>query len=372
MQKRKKTVIISVINDLVTDQRVHKVSQTLYNIGYNILLVGRRLPDSLDLTKRDYNTKRFKLIFLKGPLFYAEINIRLFFFLLFKKFDIALANDLDTLPANYFAAFIKRKKLVYDCHEIFTEVPELIHRSFTKKIWELIEKCLLPKVKYAYTVNKSVANYYAIKYGVSMNIVRNVPIKHSITKKDTKRFNEKKKIIVYQGALNIGRGLEIMIESMQYIKNVDFNIIGDGDIKQELIKLVKQLKLEDKVKFLGKIPFKELHYYTEKADLGVSLEEDLGLNYRYSLPNKIFDYIHAGIPVLVSDLPEMSELIIKYRVGEILKNRTPEELANKIEFIFKDIKRYTLWMLNTIKAKEELCWEQEEKNIVSLFNSINL
>ena len=169
-----KKVIISVINDLVTDQRVNKVAQTLSNNGYSVLLLGRLLPKSMPI-KRAYQTKRMTLLFKKGVLFYIEMNIRIFLFLLFHKFDIALSNDLDTLLPNYLVTTLKRKKLVYDSHEIFPEVPEVINRKFIKTFWEKLEKFLIHRIKFAYTVNASVSEYYYNKYGIKMQIVRNVP-----------------------------------------------------------------------------------------------------------------------------------------------------------------------------------------------------
>ena len=139
-------IIISVTNDLTTDQRVHKVCISLQKMGFEILLVGRKLQNSLPLD-RNYQTHRIQLLFNKGFLFYAEYNLRLFFYLLFKKKEIVLANDLDTLLPNYLVSKLQKKKLVYDSHELFTEVPELINRPKTQKIWLKIEQKILPKLK---------------------------------------------------------------------------------------------------------------------------------------------------------------------------------------------------------------------------------
>ncbi len=373
MDKRKPKIIISVINDLVTDQRVHKVAQTLHMQGYDVLLVGRLLKESLSLSKRDYQTKRMSLIFTKGLFFYAEINIRLFLYLLFYKFDIALSNDLDTLLANFLVSKIKRKHLVYDSHEIFTEVPELINRSFQKNFWKRIEKSILPKLKYTYTVNHSVANYYNSEYGIKMQVVRNLPKSaNSFSETDKISFEKRTKTIVYQGALNIGRGLKLIINAMQYLEKVQLVIIGDGDIKNELVNMVYDLKLSDKIKFLGKIPFNELKSFTVKADLGISLEDNLGLNYYFALPNKIFDYIHAGIPVLASDLPEIANLINKYKIGIVTKTRNAKELANVITHFFSNDNKYKVCKNNTLIARKELCWENEEKIIIDMFNSLKV
>ena len=134
----KKRIIISVTNDLVVDHRVHKVATILMKNNYKVLLIGTKNKKSQPIS-RDYSTKRFQMIFHKKFLFYAEYNIRLFFYLLFTSTDIFLANDTDTLMANFFASFIRRKKLVFDAHEMFPEVPEVINRKIVKNFWTKIK-----------------------------------------------------------------------------------------------------------------------------------------------------------------------------------------------------------------------------------------
>ncbi|GAB4286810.1 MAG: hypothetical protein Kow0068_12460 [Marinilabiliales bacterium] len=353
-------VIISVINDLATDQRVHRVALTLHNEGYDVLLVGRKLKNSPEVN-RVYKIKRFKLLFNKGPLFYACYNLRLFIFLLFAKCDILISNDLDTLPANYCISKIRKKKLIYDSHEYFTEVPELINRPGTKKIWQKIERKILPKIKYSYTVCESLAEIYNEKYGINMKVIRNVPFyKEKIEKQDNPV-----KIIIYQGALNINRGLEEMISAMQFIDNAVFQIIGDGDIREKLIQLVKEKNLTDKVKFLGRKKLEELHKYTANADLGISLEQKAGLNYYYSLPNKIFDNIQARIPVLCSDFPEMNKIVSKYNIGKTISDYSPVAISKKVKEILNT--KYDNELFE--KAAKELCWENEKTVLLEILRT---
>ena len=162
---------------------------------------------------------------------------------------------------------------------------------------------MLPKLKNTYTVCDSIANYYAEKYQTKFNVIRNLPVKKNSTSFSKLSFDTSgKKIIIYQGALNMGRGLEFIIDTMPFLSNCILIIVGTGDIAKKLKKLVINKNLEKKVKFLGQLPPKKLQTITPLAALGISLEEDLGLNYRYALPNKIFDYIQAEVPILVSDL----------------------------------------------------------------------
>ena len=359
-----KRILVSVTNDLTTDQRVDKVCNSLLKLNYDVLLIGRKLKNSIPISKT-YHTKRFHLFFNSGFLFYAEYNIRLFFFLLFSKKDILLANDLDTLTANFLVSKIQHKKLVYDSHELFTEIPELVHRKKVKKVWLNLEEWIFPKLKNVYTVNKSIAKIYAEKYKLNVNVIKNYPY-YKLIEKGKFDFNTKgKKIILYQGAINIGRGLELMIETLKLLENYLLVIIGDGDILEELKKKVSLENLNGRIFFLGKIPPKELQHLTPLADVGFSLEEDLGLNYHYALPNKIFDYIQAEIPVIISDLPEMKQVISNYKVGEILVERSPESLAKLID---KTIKNNYLPNLKT--AKKILAWEIQEEKLWDIFKKL--
>lgn len=366
LKTTKKKIIVSVTNDLVSDNRVHKVCTTLLKMGFDVLLVGRKLPHSADI-ERDYGIKRMRLIFKKGACFYAEYNFRLFCFLLFAKSNILLSNDLDSLTANFLASRLKRIPLVYDSHEYFTEVPELIERSRVQKIWEWLEAKMLPHVKFAYTVCDSIANAYHNKYGTEFKVVRNLPQKKEL---NLQKNELTKKLILYQGAVNVARGLEQAIRAMKNINGAELVIAGDGDIRAELEKLVKADKLETKVRFTGRLPLEKLSELTTQADLGLSIEEDKGLNYRFALPNKLFDYIQAQVPVLVTNLPEMAAIVRKYNIGSITDSLEPAKLAENIKEALYNPEKRTLWKENLPAAAKELVWENEEKVLIEIFSNL--
>jgi glycosyltransferase involved in cell wall biosynthesis len=364
-------ISISVTNDIFNDQRVLRTVQTLCGQGYAVRVTGRSRKSRHTISTYPCPVKRFRLVFQRGPLFYAEYNIRLLLHLLFVKNDIFLSCDLDTLVANFLAARLKRKPLVYDSHEFFTEVPELVGRPFTKRIWESIEKRILPHVRHSYTVSQPIADAYRMKYGIRMEIICNYPVKRKHTGQPA--FSLKKGheyIILYQGSVNLGRGLELAIKAMRYTDNARLVIIGDGDIMQRLKLLVAEEGLTDRVTFPGRIAMHDLFYLTIQADLGISLEEDLGLNYRYALPNKLFDYIQAGVPVLVSDLPEMATIVNQYGVGRTVSTTDPHVLAAGFNEMLAHSDDRVRWKANAIKASEELCWEKEEGKLVALFEKV--
>ena len=366
-------IIISVVSDLATDQRVHRTATALFNSGHTVTVVGRKKKDSMEID-RPYQTVRFKLWWEKGALFYAAYNTRLFFYLLFHRANALVANDLDTLLPNFLVSRLKRQELYYDTHEYFTEVPELVSRPRIQKIWKRIERWIFPKLKHAWTVNDSIAQLYSREYGINVDVIRNVPATaHTKTTKTRAELDlpEGKKILLFQGAgINIDRGGEEAVQAMQFLDNCLLLFIGGGDVIDDLKKMAADLKVSDKVRFIPRLPFEELRSYTAVADVGLTLDKDTNINYRYSLPNKIFDYIHAGLPVLSSNLVELRKIVEHYNIGMIADRHNPGYLAERVKEMFSDEKRFDSWKENLKLAAAELCWEKEEPKLLRIFRDV--
>jgi glycosyltransferase involved in cell wall biosynthesis len=358
----KKKIVVSVSSDLSADQRVQKVCDTLVRNNFEVLLLGRKLSNSTRFSSNDYVAKRFKLWFNKGALFYANLNICLFFTLLFSKLDVLYVNDLDTLLANYLVSKIKGVPIIYDSHEYFTEVPELVKRPSVQRVWERIEGFIVPRLTYCITVTPQISKIYSDKYGVSFKVMRNFPMYAE------QQIPEKENVILYQGALNIGRGLEELIAAMPQV-NAELWIAGSGDIEQKLKSTVKNLALESRVLFLGRLAPAELREYTLRAKLGVSLEHKMGLNYTFALPNKIFDYLHCETPILYADLIEVKRVLDSVEVGQELKSHAFTLLANQLNEMLVS-KNYELWQQNCKKLSVQLNWQKEEKVLTRILQEI--
>ncbi len=362
MQQKRKHMVVSVTNDLVGDQRVHKICTFLSERDFEVLLIGRKLPGSKAVS-RNYRTKRLKLLFKKGPLFYAFFNIRLFFVLLFRRTDVLLANDLDTLWPNYLVSKIKACQLIYDSHEYFTEVPELIARPKVKAFWERLERRIFPKLEKVFTVNESLAQIYAEKYGVPVKSVMNLPFyKEQFPAEKNKIFT-----VIYQGVLNKDRGLEELIQAFEQLDDMQLWLLGEGDLEEKLKRQVKDLGLEEKVTFFGKIPFEQLPEITAKAHLGVSLEKGTNLNYRLASPNKVFDYISAHLPVVASGLPEIKKIVENYKVGLLINEITPEKIAEKIQRMKDNPSEMQFFSEYAAGAAKALCWEKQSAVLEEIF-----
>ena len=371
-----KQIYISVTNDIVTDQRVNKVARTILSSGVSVALVGRVRKGSLPIGTNPFKIKRFRMVFNRGALFYACFNFRLFFYLLFRKMDLLLANDLDTLPANYLVSRIKRIPLVYDSHEYFTGVPELQDRKIVKGIWKWIEKRIFPNLKYIYTVSQSIADLYKEEYNREVKVVRNLSLGWKPVNKSSRSelgIAEGKRILILQGSgINIERGAEEAVEAMLYVENAILLIIGEGDVMDQLKKSVDQMDLSGKILFINKMPYAKLLEYTSLGDVGLTLDKDTNLNYRYSLPNKLFDYIQARVPVLASKLVEVEKIIRNYKIGELIDSHEPKHIAEKLNFMLDSEDKRREWKKNLEQAAEELCWENEEKKLIEILESVGL
>lgn len=355
-------ILVSVFNNLYTDQRVEKVCKSLHENAYQIELIGNNWGGEPEMSRPYF----FKRISLKSKILrfaYLEFQWKLYKELMKRANEnsILLSNDLDALLPNYLVSKRKKIPMIWDSHEIFTEMPSVTNR-WVQHVWRLLEKSIVPKLKYTMIANDSYADWFVKNYGIKRPVVvRNLPKKLP----SPKLTDNNPKIILYQGAINFSRGIDKMIEAMQFIENAEFHIAGRGPFLEEYQQLTKKLHLENKVKFLGNLHPDDLRKITEKADVGLSIEENKGLSYYYSLPNKISDYIQARVPVVVSKFPEMQKIVEKYNVGEFISSHEPQHLAEKVKIVLEKGKGSYLPLLET--AAKDLCWENEEPKLLELF-----
>lgn len=345
---------------------MQRICRTLAENGYVVTLVGRSLPHSLPLETTSFAQHRLRCRFRKGLLFYAEYNLRLCWYLLFASYDVVCSIDLDTLPAGCFSTVLRRKRRVFDAHEYFTEVPEVTKRIVVKKTWELISRICLPFYKHAYTVGEGLADIFTKKYGLPFAVIRNVPVSTNapLTEK------EKPYILLYQGALNEGRGIETALEALQHLPDVHLWLAGEGDLSTALRNRAEALGLGGKVKFLGFVKPADLPYNTAQAWLGINLLENKGLSYYYSLANKFFDYIQAGVPVLTMNFPEYRALNAQWEVGVLLDELQPEAVANAINKLLNDKGLYQKLQGNCLAARKSWNWESEQKTLLEFWRDV--
>ncbi len=357
-------IYFTVTTDLTYDQRMIRICTSLAGAGYAVTLVGRKQKASLPLSPQPFVQKRIFCFFEKGKLFYAEYNIRLFFYLLFKKMDCICAIDLDSILPCYFISRLKKIKRVYDAHELFCEMKEIVTRPGIYKVWKKIERYTVPKFSYGYTVNQPIAGEFKKMYNVQYEVIRNIPLLRAIDLQP-----KKEKFILYQGAVNEGRSFETLIPAMNDV-NCKLVICGDGNFMQQAQQLVNENNLQGKVIFKGKIKPDELRAITQQAYIGITLFENKGLSNYYSLANRFFDYLHAGVPQLCVNYPVYKEINNQLAIAVLLDDISAKNLALQLNNLLANEVVYNSLQQNCLKAREILNWQQEEKKLLSFYNGI--
>ena len=359
-----KKIYLTVTNDLSYDQRMQRICTSLSNAGYDIVLVGRKLSGSVSLPDKKYKQVRLRCWFVKGKTFYAEFNIRLFFYLLSKKADAICAIDLDTILSCLFVSRIKKIKRIYDAHELFCEMKEVVTRPFIYKMWKWVEKYSVPEFKNGYTVSRPIADEFKKMYGVEYEVILNVTELRELIP-----ATKKEKYILYQGAVNEGRSFETLIPAM---KNVEATLIicGNGNFMKQAKDLVKDHMLEQKIIFKGMVSPEELKKYTLNAYIGVTLFENTGKSNYYSLANRFFDYMHAGIPQLCVNYPAYAEINKECKIALLIKDLSPETISSGLNNLLTNDVLYQEMQNNCMKAREGYNWQQEEKKLIYFYNQL--
>jgi glycosyltransferase involved in cell wall biosynthesis len=356
MQKK---ILLCMTSNFDFDQRMQRHAATLQQY-FDICIFNRSCKSYKNYYLIDSNC-----IFKKGVLFYLEFNLRLFIHLFRFKYDVVYLVDTDTLLAGGIVATWSRCAFVFDSHEWFTEVPELEGSYFKKKVWQAIEKMCIKKMNLCFTVNDSLAHLFSNFFNKTFISLRNVPMKRNklVTGKTSK------KIIIYQGAVNKGRGLEVAIDAMEFLPGFELHIYGHGDILSQLVTESEKKGLGEMVKFMGIQSPETLWTRSIESYIGLNLLEGKSLNYYYSLANKFFDYMHAEIPSINMAYPEYLNILKDYEVGLVLESLNAQALANKIVTLDDPVYRHKL-IANCIKYKPIFCWEKEQTKLIDAINGL--
>lgn len=360
-----KRLVFTVINDINYDQRMIRICNSLQKSGYDVLLIGKERPDSKALFNQSFATKRLSVKKTEGKLMYAIYWIKLFFYLLFTKADAFCATDLDSIIPVYWASFFRRKKRIYDGHELFTEMKEVVTRPNVKKMWDWIEKKYLPRFQHGYTIGPAYASYFKEKYNLNYQVVRNATVLE-----EYKREESEEKFILYQGAVNEGRCFEQLLPAMALIP-YKLIICGRGNYFDKAKEEIKRLHLEDRVFLKGYIPPQDLKSYTRKAHIGITLFDGISLSNQLSMANRYFDYMHAGVPQICMDFKEYQEVNKKYEIAYLIPHPPKKEkIAEGIKKLMEDANYHQKLQENCKLAREEFNWQNEEKTLIKFYHEL--
>lgn len=352
-------------NELNYDQRMIRICTAMNFSGYEVHLIGKKYRPSPALVSKDYEQYRIRCWFKTGKLAYIEYNIKLLFFLLFRRPDCLCAIDLDTIFPVFLISMLKRCHRVYDAHELFTEMKEIVSRPVIRKIWNWVERTTVPHFPLGYTVSESISQVFQEKYGVNYRVIRNMPMKTRVID----QVYSPERYLLYQGAVNHGRCLENLIPAMKDV-NAMLVICGDGNFMEQSRKLTARLQLEHKIIYKGMLLPAELVYYTSSAYIGINLVEPNGLNQLFSLANKFFDYIHAGLPQLTMDFVEYSRINQLFKVALLIPGADPATISGALNLLLENDVLYKELKENCTSAREIYNWQNEQQLLIAFYDKI--
>lgn len=293
--------------------------------------------------------------------------------------DVYHVHDLQPLAPGCRAAERLKAKLVYDSHELFAEQEFLLGE---KRKWRRIEKYYIHRAARVITVNGSIAGELERRYGIVRPTVilncesqaqRTAPPRTEIASL-TERLGlpGDSLVLIYQGGLSPNRNLENLIRSMTYVRDnrAILIILGNGELQGKLLRSVKRCDLGRRVFLIPAVPQEELLSVTAQATLGVIPYTSTCLNTFYCTPNKLFEYIAAGIPLLVSDLPELRKIVVDYNLGWVADLTSPEKIAAAIDRALAVDSDLRQRRESAVSAFETLCWEEEEKKLINLYEGL--
>lgn len=359
-----KRIVCTVTNDLNYDQRMIRICSSLQKAGYDVTLIGRKRTSSTPLGQRPFAQKRLPCFFDRGKLFYLEYNLRLFIALLFQPCDVLCAIDLDTILPVLFASRLRRKKRVYDAHELFCEMEEIVRRPRIYRMWKAIERYAVPKFQTGYTIGTCYAEEFRRMYGVHYGIVRNATILQPL-----QASTPGERYILYQGAVNHGRAFETLIPAM---RSVDAKLIicGEGNFFEEAKALVDRFQLNEKISFKGYVPPEQLKAYTRDAYIGMTLFTNEGKSNYLSLANRFFDYMHACVPQLAMDYPEYRLVNTEFDIATLLADTHEQTIAQALNGLLRDSDRHARMKANCVRAREVYCWQQQEITLINTYKQL--
>lgn len=360
----KKKMLISVSNNYLYDRRMQRIADELSkDFDITIFAVKTKL-NTASKVSFPYHVHHVSLPFKKGVLFYFFLNVRLFLFLLFKRYDVVYSVDLDTIGACSLSKIFSNYKLVFDAHEYFTEVPELEGKMMKKKIWTKIGQFGTKRSDLCFTVNEPLSQILGKKYQTDFHVLRNMPFS---LKNEALDITEKERIILYQGAVNKGRGIEEAIQAMKQLPDYKLMIIGEGDLYERLSNHVMEDNIHNVV-FTGYVTPDQLNNYTKRAHIGLNLIASYSLNYYYSLANKFFDYVQNQVPSINMNYPVYAKLNAQHQVSVLIESLEVEQLVNAV-YRLNNPEFYSKLKEQCFQASQVWTWENE-RNKLSLVKDL--
>lgn len=383
----KKIVYMVVLNNVIYDARVLREAKALSR-KYEVQILGIKQSET-DLTNHKVsgiNIHLFHLLTknilpknnLGWSIKYLEFIIKANLYLVFKKLDFLHAHNLNALLPIYFLGRIKKAKIIYDSHELFTEMSGK-KNTLINRLWFRIEKFLLNRVNIVIAANKSRADIMYKEYGAKKipEVILNIPRKQQKIVQYNKLFkyleenniSTDNKIAIYQGGISKARNIDVLIKSVKFWQPGSLLFLIGPILSSEKNELEQLINQEARVIYHSPVNSEVLPQYTKFADVGIVIYANDCRNNYYCAPNKLYEYIFSSIPVCGSNLPEIKKVISKYKVGEIFEDSNPKSIARAINKILSNYENYNKKEIYT-KIIEEVNWEKQAEKLLNIYKRI--
>ncbi len=361
-------VCIAYLGNPFNDSRITNLKNSLEQDGCNVKVI------SFDWTSTNFKTIHgdisvFKLKKRKFPLlFYLSFAIRLKFELFKTKVNIYFAEDIYTLPFVTFFAKVHGGKTYYNSRELYAFTGGLRNRNIIQAMLKKLESFFIHKADLVLTTGKMDSEFIHKFYGINNSLViRNIPLLQQpnqiVNLRKELNIANSSKILIYQGVLLEGRGLRLIIKSLTSLPNIHFVIIGDGFLRTDLEILAGNLDVKSRIHFLGMKRQSDLINYTAAGDIGLAVIENISISYYHALPNKLFEYIMAGLPVISSNLPQMEKIVNQYKIGEVINLENSEEFKSALIKMLNTPSLLSEYQSNCKIAAQELNWQNEYSKV---------
>lgn len=367
-------VVFALTGDVYQNSRALRQLRALRKLGCKVLVLSLGQTAGESLLEEGISVRTLPHPQTSGPRFFWRVH-RLFSESADVSARVYHASDLYSLPAMWSVSHRHTGNLVYDARELYPHVAATVGRPWIRMFWSAIERFYIRGADAVFTVSESIADRLAKAYHIEPPVVlHNIPPARQVKRSDKLQALVDAKpdtvIVLHQGQMRADRGCSILIDVMPHIHNAILVFLGNGPLKPVLVEKTNSMGLQDRVKFLPAVPPDELLAYTASADIGVTLLENTCLNHRFALPNKLFEYMMAGVPVLASDLPEIRNVIRSYDVGNVVDPSDPQALKRTLQDMIDDETARRRWAKNTSNALKDYSWERESERFLTRYKAL--
>lgn len=373
----KRTILFISFEPIQHRRRVLNQINTARELGINVTAISTT-PKKLVRSKFTFTYQCIPTPewIRPGILRFGWFNLLLFVNLLFRRYTVIHFRGLIPMPALFLCQWFNKSLLIYDAHEYYRGHEIFHHRPLRKALWMWFENQLTRHLQYLITVSEPLAEFFKKDYPWTKHIIviRSLPSKQEtmIQVTDASEVDFPQKLVVFHGYFMPGRALEKIISAMSLVEDREIRLmlIGNGPLQGILRSRVETLQLQNRIQFHDILPVEQLLTFIRRATLGLAILEPISLNHQNALPNKFFEYIHAGLPVLASNIPTLQQYIDRYAVGRTVDPGDAPAIARALTEMVNDHAKLEIWRNNCRLAADELNWEKESEKLKNIYQTV--